>query len=160
MREESGRAPHWLARSARHCHPRALVYRCTWVLFLKGSECWLHGRVAGAWSRRSSWGTRRGPHRGFPMALCAGHRGCPHRGLPAPSEAWAGELGSAFRALSKPWRRLRFPPGNIVFSKPGLRSLTHIPGTKPPASLRPGSSARPACAATGSGADFTGPRAR
>lgn len=150
VREAGGSAPQRLAQDARHRQPRALVYQRTWVLLSNGMLCWLRGGVAGAWGRRSWLGDAAGPAPRLPVALLPGQQGCSHCGLPVQSAALAGKPHCEFRALPEPHDEV-FPPRNTAF-KPGLGSLIRIQKIKPPASLPPGGSARPGCAAASSGA--------
>lgn len=108
--------------------------------------------MAGAWGRPRRLGDAAGPAPRPLRALLTGLQGCPHCGLPAQRVARAGEPDGEFRALPKPPPRRRVPASQCCLLNPRLGSLLHIPGTKPPASLRPGGRARPGSAATGSGA--------
>ncbi|XP_044613276.1 uncharacterized protein [Equus asinus] len=119
---------------------------------IRHQKCWQQRRVAGAWGRPRRLGDAAGPAPRPLRALLTGLQGCPHFGLPAQRVARAGEPDGEFRALPKPPPRRRVPASQCCLLNPRLGSLLHIPGTKPPASLRPGGRARPGSAATGSGA--------
>lgn len=99
--------------------------------------------MAGAWGRPRWLGDAAGPTQRLPRALLPRHRDCPHCRLPMQSGAQTRKPHYEFRALSKPQRRLGAPATEHCLRKHGLGSLIHIPGTKPPASIRPRGRARP-----------------
>lgn len=99
--------------------------------------------MAGAWGRPRWLGDAAGPAQRLPRALLPEQRDCPHCGLPMQSGAQTRKPHYEFCALPKPQRRRGVPATEHCLRKPGLGSLIHIPGTKPPASLRPRGRARP-----------------